>query len=281
MVDVRSASRSRSSRSSSKETKRKKRIEDLVASCSEDIAKLQQGAAIELAASSHATQLLIERASQSTSSSAVGARQLAISEQAYHAQSAKEEWIPQGATDVDTTDQELTTSPITTDLLRVLCQDNTVLESNIRDYDIALNCVIEEVMRLRQEAHQLESTFAQMSELRDLLKREMRFTSQLHEENSRLHRRPVALLTAMREASLTKEDKHDSLISDLISENNALRRLSGSAAPFEIADYGCQGIDARQSSRGPIFANDGTLATSPSYSADVSVEEIRLPGGRA
>jgi len=159
-------------------------------------------------------------------------------------------------------------SAIATELLRVLAHDNTVLECNIRDYDIALNSTIEEVVRLKSEARQLESACGQIGQLRELLQREMRACSELRDQNAWLSNRRDNLINAMKEAAEASDGESSTVIDGLISQNTMLRRLLSSA---EAASSDSSAIASRIAS---LWAGGDVVDGSGHVSVVASPQEI-------
>lgn len=333
----------------SKKLRRRQRIEDLLASCSTDVLKLERGAAREVAASEHAVRLLRARSSSgpaspafipaapaSSSSSAPPVPQpprwqsvtggpvvpvspcaadgagslgdsgdLGMEEDAAASSLAAAPQMPASLRSAAEDRDRASAASIAAELFRVLAWDNTVLECNIRDYDTALNCTIEEVSRLRCEVRQLEGTCSQAGQLRDLLAREMRVRSRLRDQNAQLQERHHALLTAARQAVDISDSEGAALVEDFIAENSALRRLlsfaeagssqdglaaSARAGLLEGDISGRSTQNERTRRRRQVFDREGSsdtgtasastdilTATLADDTADVCAEEIRVP----
>jgi len=310
--------------SPSKKWRRRQRIEDLLASCSSEVLKFERGAAREVAASEHAIRLISERSSllpgallgpvaPSSASSSPARPQLR--QPAYpaaltdatpgspaslvavlplgHAPDAISAQFPCDAA-VDHSRSRDSAASLASELLRLLAQDNTILECNIRDYDVALTLTMQEVVQLRSEVRQMGSTCSQMGQLRELLDREMRVRSQLRSENASLLDRHHCLLAGIRHAIEADDGESVSLISGLISENTALRRLLSSAF-IDTADSAVGGhspalfrgsrnvgigAGAVSSKETSIFDGNGASATLADSTADVLDEEIHAPSLR-
>jgi len=122
-------------------------------------------------------------------------------------------------------------------LLEALAKDNTVMECNIRDYDMALRAAMKEVLTLRTDVMQMETACGQLGQLKELLAREAQAHANLREEHWQLADKNNELVSVIREA-LAADDhdvEHVSLIDTLVSENNALRALLLHAEPAAAA----------------------------------------------
>lgn len=299
---------------SSRKWRRRQRIEDLLASCSTEVLKFERGAAREVAAAEHATRLIAARSSLHiapalppvvpSSSSCLSApsalleqpqlstdmddntrsRSATVLQGPTSLQDGTPEPQPDGTPEQRGSCRRGSAASIATELLRLLARDNTVLECNVRDYDIALSSTIEEAVRLKVEVRQLEGACGQMDQLRNLLQREMRVRSQLRHQNAHLLDRHHNLLAAIRQAAEADDGESASLIHGLIAENTALRRLLSKVGSSQEASAGGarqrslpEGVRAHglQSSQNIGFSGDNASAvTLADRNADLFAEEI-------
>lgn len=253
-LESHSSRHSSHSSSSSRRWSRRQRIEEILASCSNEVLRLERGAAREAAAAEHATRLIAARSSiQAKQSAGAPAPSSPLSQPlASHTQTSPgndfcgectlPEISPKAVAVVESPqDTEGTRHPlvqkrasatsIATELLRLLARDNTIMESNIQDYDVALSKTLEEVVRLRGEVRQLESARIQKDQLRKLLQHEMQVRTQLRNQNAQLLNQHHNLLSGIRlaaEAHDGYESGTSAVINGLISENISLRRLLSS-----------------------------------------------------
>jgi len=129
------------------------------------------------------------------------------------------------------------TQAATSSIMEALAHDNTVMECNLRDYDVALRSAMLQVLRLRMDAAQMEAACGQLGQLQELVSREMRAHAQLREENVQLLEKHYELTSVIRRALETHEEEDAesaALIKELTSENSALRALLGFAEPAAV-----------------------------------------------
>merc|ERR1711933_272847 len=87
---------------------------------------------------------------------------------------------------------------LTSTSLGALAHDNTVLECNLRDYELALRSALQEAQSLRFEMAQMENACGQVGKLRELLQRESKVRQELQEENTALTRKGRELTAVIR-----------------------------------------------------------------------------------
>ncbi|CAE8627765.1 unnamed protein product [Polarella glacialis] len=124
-------------------------------------------------------------------------------------------------------------------LIPALVQDNATIESNLCDYDRALQAAIHETLRVQAEAVEVEGMHQQVSELHEQLRHEYEARQQLRLENVRLEDRHMELLAIVREAACAEDDDEllsgDALAESLAEENQALRALLFSGPRGDVA----------------------------------------------
>ncbi|CAE7861098.1 Ift88 [Symbiodinium microadriaticum] len=109
-------------------------------------------------------------------------------------------------------------------LIPALVEDNTVLEGNLRDYQLALRSAVKELYRVRGEVAECHSLLQEASSYKLLLRQEHQAQQQLLEEQLRLDERHDQLLSLLQAASSAEDDERgDSLLVALARENSFLR----------------------------------------------------------
>lgn len=111
-------------------------------------------------------------------------------------------------------------------LIPVLVKDNTMLESNCRHYEAALQSALEELFRVKGDALELQTLMNQGSTINRILRQEHQAQKELGEE-MRLAARRCEHITSLLQAAANSKDgeRNDILIKALAHENSVLRSM--------------------------------------------------------
>ena len=113
-----------------------------------------------------------------------------------------------------------------TELIPVLVRDNTVLESNCRSYEAALDSALEELLRLRVDAAEFETLMSQTKPINDFLNDEHLAQGIIGKEEMRLAARHEQLIALLQAAASSKDgERSDVLLKALAHENSVLRSM--------------------------------------------------------
>ena len=111
-------------------------------------------------------------------------------------------------------------------MIPVLVRHNTILESNCRHYEIALQSALDELLRAKGNALELQTLMNQGSTINQFLRQEHQAQQELDGEEMRLAARHEHL-TALLQAAVNSKDgeRNDVLIKALAHENSVLRSM--------------------------------------------------------
>ncbi len=113
-----------------------------------------------------------------------------------------------------------------TELIPILVRDNTVLESNCRCYEAALDSALEELLRLRVDAEEFETLMSQTKPINDFLNDEHLAQGIIGKEEMRLAARHEQLIALLQAAASSKDgERSDVLLKALAHENSVLRSM--------------------------------------------------------
>eukprot|EP00913_Durusdinium_trenchii_P002738 g2532.t1 len=108
----------------------------------------------------------------------------------------------------------------------LLVRENTVMESNLREYDWALQLTLQELFRVRGDAIELTTLMKQATSIKRYLRAEHQAQQELQEEQMRLEARHEHLTALLHEATNAQdEERTTALIQALAHENSILRSM--------------------------------------------------------
>eukprot|EP00931_Biecheleriopsis_adriatica_P094951 TRINITY_DN68580_c0_g1_i1.p1 TRINITY_DN68580_c0_g1~~TRINITY_DN68580_c0_g1_i1.p1 ORF type:complete len:315 (-),score=81.82 TRINITY_DN68580_c0_g1_i1:17-961(-) len=189
---------------------------------------------------------------------------------------AAEAIVPEGGALQTAAKQEDRTSAIAASLIPALVKDNTVLESNLRDYDLALQAALQELLRVRAEAVEMQSLKNEAAAVNEWLRQEHHARQQLQAKKLALQGRQQDLLAVLQEAAAADDDERaEALVKALAAENSALRsmlfsRPDGSCAPD--TPLRCPSFSSRASPSSDGRRPSSTGSSSPNADGTIDID---------
>lgn len=207
----------------------------LLASCSEDIQRLEQIAARDLSASEELANLLRARVATSDRSGL-------SSRDSDEKDASSSSEFPDGPKYESTGSEKTSTiekqvSSAASSLIPAMIQDNVMLECNIRDYNSALQAALDDLFNTKNKVVELDLVQCEGSKLEQIIRQERDAQQCLRKENLILEERLDELGGVLQKAMAAEDDEvGESLIELLAAENSALRamlfsRSDGAGAP--------------------------------------------------
>ena len=160
-------------------------------------------------------------------------------------------------TDIEEDDaQSVAVFHAATQLIPALVRDNTILESNCRHYETALQSALDELFRVKGDALELQTLMNQGSTINRFLRQEHQAQQELEGEEMRAAARQEHLIALLQAAANSKDgERNDVLIKALAHENSVLRSML----------FSCDGITTDSPRRGALTSSSRASRSSDDY----------------
>ena len=224
----------------------------LLASCASDLSSLEKLAMRDVSTSQKLISLLRERSSKEK-------QEIPESEQEKESRDTKilscwealgEDFNQQRSEDDLPPEERRALFQAAKQMIPLLVRENTVMESNLRHYEVALQRALEELFRVRGEAIEVSTLMKQATSIKRYLRAEHQAQQELQEEQMRQEARHEHLISLLHEAANAQDEERTfTLIQALAYENSVLRSMLFSPSnDLEITDSPRRALSSSQHS---------------------------------